>query len=424
MMHVHLKSLMAGIPRQRLVASRRASMFTQRQRRFILSMPRLVKDFATNNSNSELRARISEVWQNVRVALERQGDIIVTCANICQLSGFICSDALRLQTIMIFGNGGMAIFFLTRLPPMGVPFAWNFLKVCVNIYMVCKLTAERQPVKLTDEEFNIYEEHFMPYGITARQFKTFWDLGETEIIPPNTKMVVEGEHQYSVALVLSGFVFRTLDGEHIKGLDSFPGRGQQDLEGDAGAWIAEINALQMIDTISAPEAVSRDLYRRQVQRLEETIEDSRKLKVMASRNDKLEALKKFEEGFEADVGGLTTSVFSRDQVQLLLENSKARWTVHAGQGVVVRSWKLRPLLKMCKSSNEMSGMLRKAFSQSAIRKILATVAAKRAIPSGWSDEDKPVEMPGEAAEQISNSITAITNQHISNSTGKLQAATT
>lgn len=378
-------------------------MFVPRQRRFMLSMPRLAKKMAAEHSKGELHSRMSEVWQHVRLALERHGDIIVTCANICQLSGFICSDALRLQSIMIFGNGGMALFFLTRMPPMGVPFAWNFLKVCVNIYMVCKLTAERQPVKLTPEEFNIYEEHFMPFGITATQFKKFWDLGETYKIAPNTKLVLEGEPQDTLSLVLSGNTWRTLDGEHIKGLDSFPGRGQQDEDGDAGAWIAEINALQMIDTISTSESVSRDLYRRHVLKMEETIEDAKHLEdddraFEASHNFELEALKKFEEGFDVDVADLSTTEAPL-RIQHVLDHSKARWTVHAGQGVIVRSWKLKPLLEICKSSSEMSGMLRKAFSQSAIKKILATVSARKTIPSGWDEEDKAAERPREAVDR-------------------------
>merc|ERR1719387_2627537 len=99
---------------------------------------------------------LANMWGHFRLTLERHGDPIITLANLFQLSGFACSDALHLQTIMIFGNGCMALFFLTRIPTMNVPFGWNLLKVCVNLYMVYYLTQERRPVNLTPGEFDVY----------------------------------------------------------------------------------------------------------------------------------------------------------------------------------------------------------------------------------------------------------------------------
>jgi hypothetical protein len=321
---------------------------------------------------------LADMWGHLRLTLERHGDPIITLANLFQLSGFACSDALHLQTIMIFGNGGMALFFLTRIPTMKVPFGWAFLKVCVNLYMVYYLTQERQPVKLTPGEFDVYEEHFMPFGITARQFKKFWDLGESRTVRPGTKLVVEGEPHDTVELVMNGHVFRTTSGERIRGLDSFP-EARHNPNGDAGAWVAEINALQMIDTVATPESVSRDLHRRKVQQALVQANDGTK------DDQKLQSLLKFKEGFgvEVDEFGTSSSQFAREQIDLLLEQSIARWTVHAGEDVVVRSWQLKPLLNICRKNNEMSSILRKAFSQSAINKVLTMDSCKMAIPSGW-----------------------------------------
>lgn len=345
-------SHLAGKPYPHLATNARAHLGTFRQSRRTRSVPQLV----TKHFEPKTIERYSEGWKKLRLALERLGDPIITCANLFQLGGFACSDALHLQSIMIFGNGGMALFFITRIPTMNVPFGWAFLKVCVNVYMVFKLTSERQPVNLAPEELDMYEEHFMPYGITARQFRKFWDLGETIDVPPNTLLVVEGKSQASVSLVLSGHVFRTSGGKHVPGLDSFPG-ARNHADGDAGAWIAEVNALRMIDTVSSSESISRELYRRKVH------------KALADVSDidgdvaepKLHALKQFEEGLGVE----------EEQIDALLQHSFARWTVHTLDDVVVRSWKLKPILEMCKSDNEMSSMLRKAFSQSVIIKMLA-----------------------------------------------------
>merc|ERR1712039_931539 len=54
----------------------------------------------------------------------------------------------------------------------------------------------------------------------------------------------------------------------------------------------------------------------------------------------------------------------------------ARWTVTTTEVVQIRSWKLQPLLEQCKSDNVMSSVLRKAFPQSAIKKILSMDPAR------------------------------------------------
>eukprot|EP00930_Biecheleria_cincta_P039339 TRINITY_DN27050_c0_g1_i1.p1 TRINITY_DN27050_c0_g1~~TRINITY_DN27050_c0_g1_i1.p1 ORF type:complete len:387 (-),score=63.65 TRINITY_DN27050_c0_g1_i1:39-1199(-) len=349
-------SHLAGKPLPHLATNARAYPGTFRQSRRAQSVSRLV----SKHFEPKSLERYSEAWKKLRLALERHGDPIITCANLFQLGGFACSDALHLQSIMIFGNGGMALFFITRIPTMKVPFGWAFLKVCVNVYMVFKLTSERQPVNLTPEELDIYEEHFMPYGITARQFRKFWDLGVTVDVPPNTLLVVEGKPQASVSLVLSGHVFRTSGGKHVPGLDSFPG-ARDKADGDAGAWIAEVSALRMIDTVSASESISRELYRRKVHKALADVGD-----IGDVAETKSHALKQLEEGLGVE----------EEQVDALLQHSLARWTVHTLDNVTVRSWELKPIVKMCKSDHEMSSMLRKAFSQSVIMKMLAMDSVK------------------------------------------------
>jgi len=398
-MHVSVVSRIVNLPREHLVTRTRHFWRAPWQTMPMQTIKRPAVHFASTRSDPEVmntglrwQKILPKRWEKPRLALERHGDPIVTCANIFQLSGFACSDALHLQTIMILGNGGMALFFLTRIPTMRVPFVWAFLKVCVNVYMVFYLTSERQPVKLTAAEFDIYEQHFMPFGITGRQFKKFWDLGETRKVPSGTRIVIEGEPHDTVELVIDGHVFRTSRGEHIRGLDSFPDAWQNP-NGDAGAWIAEINSLQMIDTVAAPESVSRDLHRRKVhkamaEQAADGAEDAQKLTLM-----------KFKEGFGVDVdeddSGSSSSPFATELIDLLLRQSIARWSVHAGEGVVVRSWKLKPLLNTCKKNDEMSSILRKAFSESAINKVLAMDSCKMAIPSGW--KTGPVHKPCVAA---------------------------
>jgi hypothetical protein len=382
MMQAGFKPVVAGVARPQLAAgSSRGIVATicreGRTMQDIPSIPRLAAVSACKPPALKPLAFASDLWKKSRIALERHGDPIITIANLFQLSGFACSDALQLQSIMILGNGGMALFFITRMPTMKVPFIWAFLKVCVNVFMVFKLTSERQPVKLSTEEFDVYEEHFMPFGITARQFKKFWDLGETQTLSRDTKLVVEGEYNDSVSLVMSGHVFRTAAGQYIPGLDSFPGANKNP-DGDAGAWVAEIQALKMIDTIdNADNQISRGLHRRKVDKVlsDSAVSDDLTCDDAKAGNQKLQTLREFKEGFAMELDSQ-----SRIDIDGLLEHSVHRWTVHAGKGVTVRSWKLRPLLSLCQKDPETAGLLRKAFSQSAIMKLLALDSARVAMP--------------------------------------------
>mmetsp|Transcript_49975 Transcript_49975/g.140034 ORF Transcript_49975/g.140034 Transcript_49975/m.140034 type:complete len:467 (-) Transcript_49975:196-1596(-) len=308
----------------------------------------------------------------VRLALERHGDWTITVANVFQLSGFACTDALMLQSLLIIGNGGMALFFLTRMPPLKVPFAWALLKTMVNVYMVYKLTKDRKPIHLESEELDVYEEHFMPFGVTAKQFKHFWDLGTTrELIEPQN-VTVEGEKIGSVSLVLSGYVYRTVGGQHLGCLDSYPGArcGNAEADGDAGAWIGEMAALRMIDNMPQTGTVSRDLERRRMLRTLSGLDHDDPFDSSFVAKEVVQA--RLEEQFSLALDE-THSVQSRpapEQADKVKQIDRSFWTVHADKGAVIRSWELGPLVSLCRKNAELRGMLRKAFSQSAIKKTL------------------------------------------------------
>lgn len=75
---------------------------------------------------------------------------------------------------------------------------------------------------------------------------------------------------------------------------------------------------------------------------------------------------------------------SSTQIDMMLQQT-AKWTVHTADDVVIRSWKLKPLLRTCQNDVILSAMLRKAFSQSAIQKVLAMETAQVSFPFGWED---------------------------------------
>jgi len=224
------------------------------------------------------------------------------------------------------------------------------------------------------EQLDIYEQYFMPFGVGPRQFRHFWNLGETCEVPESTKLAVTGEPYSHVELVLSGRVRRLTCNKHIPGLDSVPGfhtdldgRRHTDVEGsDGGAWVGELRALQLLGTVSAPNAVNNELCRRQLAEVVDTDEE----RVLHSSE--------YWDNF-----GMTPPADGVTDVDLdkLLNRSKARWDVQAGADVVVRRWKLKPLLQTCMTDHDLAGLLGKVWSQSVIQKMLALDAAQMELPS-------------------------------------------
>jgi len=283
----------------------------------------------------------------------------------------------------------MALFFITRMPPLGVAFVWAFLKVLVNVFMVFKIMNERQPIKLSVEELDVYEEHFMRFGVTARQFKRFWDMGETRELAGETLLTEEGKKVEAVTLVLDGHVYRTMNGVHIPSLDTYPGiRHHSSFDGDAGAWVGELTVLRAIDSISQHHTVvtpAQDAETQKVQQLQMVLAD---LGLYDGEVDgwagaqTSRALEKLEEQTHLKLDGVDgpKTLQAAEQLNTRLNFNTSSWTAHAAKGSIVRSWKFEPLMEVCEQDAELCGMLRKAFSQSTITKLMAMQPQKEKAP--------------------------------------------
>jgi len=147
--------------------------------------------------------------------------------------------------------------------------------------------------------------------------------------------------------------------------------------------VGEITVLQLIDSVSQRASAYRDQdhtkdnsEKERVQRLQRTLAGlgfyDGEVDGLAGKRTS-HALHKLEEksGLELDgVHGPKTQQARAQFDQTLWDPTKARWTAVASEGSMVRFWRMDPLLKLCRSNSEMRGVLRKVFSQSAIKKTL------------------------------------------------------
>ena len=289
-------------------------------------------------------------------------------------------DVLHLRVAALGGSSSFALFYFTRSPMMKTPLAWGLVQIAMNLFMVARIAAERRPITFTEEEIDVYEEHFMPYGCSARSFKTLWDAGKRRKYKAGDTIQPEGEPLSSLRLVICGRVERSAGGKPIPALTSFPGAREVNPEGDAGAWIGELGLMRLLNggaplatrTVAAEENV--DLM--STQRLLQTL-GFYEGRVDAKLGPKTErALRHFQAaaGLKPDglVGPKTEATIQRvgESVGDGKNRLESLWRSRACGDAIVVTWEFDDLLRLCEERPELQHELRRALAHSATVKAL------------------------------------------------------
>ena len=183
-----------------------------------------------------------------RDVLNPFGNAIVTCGSIGLVTAYAMEDVLHLRLSAIFGTSSFVLFYLVQKPIMVTPAAWGCLNLSINAYMTARILLARQPVTFTEQELDVYEEHFRPFGCSARSFRLFWDAGRRRTYRAGEVIQQENEVLTSLSLVISGRVERSTGGNPIPALSSYPGARNANPDGcDAGAWIGELGLVQTLN---------------------------------------------------------------------------------------------------------------------------------------------------------------------------------
>jgi len=343
---------------------------------------------------------MSFLWR-IRYFCERKGDSIISLSNVLQLYAFSFENPLYLQALMVAGNGCQALYFLTRMPVFWVPFGWAFSKTLVNVFQVGKILADRQPVHFTSDELKVYEDHFMPFGVTEAQFKAFWDQGTTRTLKPGELITREGEPLREVVLVTTGWVSRTRGGIRLSALDSKPassGDDDNDEDQSGCAWIGEMTALRLVDSKINPKAEkAKEVIKPKATSIEPAVGDEDeaakswtkgKLDAMTllqgygsadQDNDIVSRQLQGVLGDEASAGALESVLSSEDlAAELGAGGADQYFTIAAQETTVIRAWDLTHIVDKCQQKPDMGVVFRKVCSQSVINKVKTLVSRVKA----------------------------------------------
>jgi CRP-like cAMP-binding protein len=195
-----------------------------------------------NNNNNSLvlpsfYKRMSQWFAN------NYGILILNIGSLATLTGFTRTDILELRLLSITGSLSSVIYFLTRPPPFVYgSVIWSLIFASTNAYMVYYIYEERkgQIQPLTEEEKDLYEEHFMPHGVTPRQFEKLIQRAQLIHLKRGDILIQKGQELDSVYLVSSGATEAVGNlSRRITAASSIQGNKQRLKGGDSGAWVGE-----------------------------------------------------------------------------------------------------------------------------------------------------------------------------------------
>ena len=195
---------------------------------------------ANKTTASKPLSRIHQWWrQNTAV-------LVLNFGSLCTLCGFTRSDVLELRAFSMTGSIASVAYFLLLPPPIKwAPVAWSSLFAAVNGVKIYKILYERNAeVVLTEREEEIFVEHFMPSGVTPKQFELVMKKATTMAFKKGDLIVQQGDVLNELYLVVSGKTRAQYMGRRLTAVSSAPGHREKKVGGDAGAWIGEMTFLE------------------------------------------------------------------------------------------------------------------------------------------------------------------------------------
>ena len=143
-----------------------------------------------------------------RIGCEKRIAYIVHGGNLLAVAAMGSDDMLVLRSFMI-GASTCGIFYNLLQPhPLFAPASWGIFFICGHSVQIARLLLAKQPVAMTKNEHDIYDEHFLPFGFTPRTFVELLQKSNAKEveIAPGARLVEEGSLMKYIFLIRDGSV--------------------------------------------------------------------------------------------------------------------------------------------------------------------------------------------------------------------------
>lgn len=202
-----------------------------------------IRDTISRTNTTQLATPFSIYKRLSKWLADNYGILILNMGSLATLTGFTRTDILELRILSITGSLSSVIYFFTRPPPLVVgSVIWSLIFASTNAYMVYYIYEERkgQIQPLTEEQKDLYEEHFMPHGVTPRQFEKLIQTSKVIYLKSGHVLIQKGQELHTVYLVSSGATEAVGNlSRRITAASSSRGNKDRLKGGDSGAWVGE-----------------------------------------------------------------------------------------------------------------------------------------------------------------------------------------
>ena len=194
--------------------------------------------------------------------------LVLNVGSLCTLVGFTRSDVLELRSLSLTGSVSNVIYGLTVVPRRYLPMAWSSLFATVNATKITQIVRERQGrVVMTPQQQTVYEDYFLPHGLTPKQLELVWDRATLRHAPKGQAILVKDQPLQKIWLVVHGKTRANILGRHLSAVsrkqsDDHNNNKDDDTDDDdddddnapppqrgkdpqAGAWIGEMTFLEL-----------------------------------------------------------------------------------------------------------------------------------------------------------------------------------
>jgi CRP-like cAMP-binding protein len=120
--------------------------------------------------------------------------------------------------------------------------AWSSLFAAVNGVKIFEILHERNAeVHMTKEQEAVFVEHFMPHGITPKQFERIENKADTRRLKKGEYLTRKGDKLDGLYLIIEGSTRAHILGRQLTAISTNPDtKGDQKEGGDSGAWVGEM----------------------------------------------------------------------------------------------------------------------------------------------------------------------------------------
>jgi CRP-like cAMP-binding protein len=171
--------------------------------------------------------------------------LALNVGSTCTLIGFTRSDVLELRSLSVTGSLLFIAYNLGQSKILWLSICWTSLFASVNSYKIFGILQERNAtVQMTDEQEDIFVEHFMPHGITPKQFEKIYKKAEFIKVKEGGLLFRSGNKLDHLYLVVEGTTQAHILGRHLTAASTTEDtKGDQKEGGDSGAWAGEMSFL-------------------------------------------------------------------------------------------------------------------------------------------------------------------------------------